>query len=231
MGAGCEDCCGPKDLTHTTPGYRRALAIVVVLNLAMGVAEMVGGLLAGSQALKSDALDFLGDGLITLLGLLAVGWRTIWRARAALLQGVFLAALGVGVLGNAVYRAFVHRLPEADVMGIVGLIALGVNVASALVLIPHREGDSNVRAVWLFSRNDAIGNVAVVAAAGLVYWTGTVWPDLVVAAIIAGLFLHSSVAIIRNARADLAATASQGAAGRSPESVVVGGFGSRTSDD
>lgn len=201
---GCDDHCRPKDLTHATPGYRRALVIVVVLNLAMGVAEMAGGIVAGSQALKADALDFLGDGLITFLGLLAIRWRTVWRARAALLQGIFLGALGVGVVANAIYRAFVQRVPEAEVMGVVGLIALAANVVAALVLVRHRKGDSNVRAVWLFSRNDAIGNVAVVVAAALVYWTGTVWPDLVVAVVIACLFLHSAVQILRGARADLA---------------------------
>ena len=190
--------------SHATPDYRRALGVVVALNLGMGVAEMVGGLLAGSQALKADALDFLGDGLITLLGLLAARWSTQWRARSALIQGAFLAALGVGVIADAAFRAFVRRVPEADLMGVVGIIALVVNVASALILIPHRKGDSNVRAVWLFSRNDAVGTVAVIAAAGMVYWTRTVWPDLVVALVIAGLFLQSAVEIVRGARADLA---------------------------
>lgn len=192
-----------KDLTHTTSGYRRALLVVVVLNLGMGIAEMIGGVLAGSQALKADALDFLGDGTITLLGLLAIRWGSRWRAKSAMGQGVFLAALGVGVIANAAYRAFVRRVPEADMMGVVGAIALAINVISALVLVPHRKGDSNVRAVWLFSRNDAIGNVAVIAAAGLVYWTRSVWPDLIVAIVIAGLFLHSAVQILRAAREDL----------------------------
>ena len=189
--------------SHTTPKYRRALAVVVALNLGMGAAEMVTGVLAGSQALKADALDFIGDGLITLFGLLAIRWSTPWRARSALAQGLFLAALGIGVVANAAYRAFVRRVPEADVMGVVGVIALAINVVSALVLVPHRKGDSSVRAVWLFSRNDAIGNVAVLAAAGLVHWTRTVWPDLVVAVVIAGLFVHSAVQILRAARADL----------------------------
>lgn len=201
--AGCEDCCGPKDLSHTTPAYRRALVIVVVLNLGMGIGEMIGGVLGASQALKADALDFLGDGLITLVGLLAIRWGLAWRARAAWLQGVFLAVLGVGVLGAAVYRVFVRNVPEADVMGILGAVALATNVASALVLIPYRHGDANVRAVWLFSRNDALGNLAVIIAAGLVGWTRTSWPDLIVATIIAGLFLHSAWEILSNARAEL----------------------------
>lgn len=188
---------------HTTPQYRRALWTVVVLNVGYGAVEMVGGFLSQSQALKADALDFLGDGLITFLGLLAIGWSLRWRARAALIQGLFLGALGLGVIVTTGYRVLVQQRPEAELMGILGLVALAVNVASAIVLIPHRAGDANVRAVWLFSRNDAIGNVAVVAAAGLVAWTGSAWPDLAVAGVIAALFLQSSWAIVRDARIDL----------------------------
>jgi Co/Zn/Cd efflux system component len=107
------------------------------------------------------------------------------------------------VLVTTAYRVLVQQRPEAELMGILGLIALAVNVASAVVLIPHRTGDANVRAVWLFSRNDAIGNVAVVAAAGLVAWTRSPWPDLTVAGIISLLFLQSSWSIVRDARGDL----------------------------
>lgn len=189
---------------HAAPGYRRALWTVVGLNIGYGIVEMIGGFLSGSQALKADALDFLGDGLITSLGLLAIGWTLAWRARTALLQGIFLGLLGMGVLGNTAYRVLVQEQPEAVIMGALGFVALIVNVAAAAVLIPHRTGDANVRAVWLFSRNDAIGNAAVVVAAGLVAWLGTPWPDLVVAAVVAGLFLQSSWAIIRDARRDLA---------------------------
>lgn len=191
------------ELMHVTPAYRRALWIVVLLNLGYGLAEIVGGFISGSQALKADALDFLGDGSITFLALLSIGWDIRWRARSALLQGLFLGALGIAVLMNAAYRAVVLNQPEADLMGIFGFLALLVNFASAAALLPHRTGDANVRAVWLFSRNDAIGNVAVVIAAGLVWWTGTPWPDVVVAAVIAGLFLHSAWAIVCDARRDL----------------------------
>ncbi len=197
----------PKDLSHITPAYKRALWIVIVLNVGYGLIEMVGGFISGSQALKADALDFLGDGLITFLGILAIGWSLVWRARSALIQGLFLGVLGLGVLGNTAYRVLVENQPEAGLMGLFGIIALAVNVGAALALIPHRTGDANVRAVWLFSRNDAIGNAAVVVAAGLVAWTGTAWPDLVVAAVIAGLFLQSSWVIMRDARADLRETA------------------------
>ena len=191
------------DVTHVTPAYRRALWIVVLLNVGYGVIEMGGGFLSGSQAVKADALDFLGDGFISFLGLLAIGWSLLWRARAALLQGIFLGALGLGVLATTVYRVVVRQQPEAELMGALGLVALVVNLAAAAVLIPHRTGDANVRAVWLFSRNDAIGNAAVVLAALLVAWTASPWPDLAVAVVIAGLFLHSAWAIVRDARSDL----------------------------
>jgi Co/Zn/Cd efflux system component/copper chaperone CopZ len=193
----------PKDLSHITPAYKRALWIVVALNVGYGLVEMFGGFLSGSQALKADALDFLGDGLITFLGILAIGWSLVWRARSALIQGLFLGALGLGVLGNTAYRVLVQQQPEAELMGLFAVIALVVNVVAVLPLLPHRTGDANVRAVWLFSRNDAIGNAAVVVAAGLVAWTASPWPDLVVAVVIAGLFLQSSWSIIRDARADL----------------------------
>jgi cation diffusion facilitator family transporter len=192
-----------KDLSHITPAYKRALWMVVLLNVGYGIIEMFGGFISGSQALKADALDFLGDGLITFLGILAIGWSLVWRARSALIQGLFLGALGLGVLVNTAYRVLVQQQPEAELMGLFALVALVVNVVAVLPLLSHRTGDANVRAVWLFSRNDAIGNAAVVVAAGLVAWTGTAWPDLVVAAVIAGLFLQSSWSIIRDARSDL----------------------------
>lgn len=188
---------------HMTTGYRRALWTVVLLNVGYGVTEIVGGFLSGSQALKADALDFLGDGTITFLGIVAIGWGVVWRARSALIQGAFLGALGLGVLANTIYRLQAGYEPEAGLMGLFGAIALVVNVVSALLLIPHRTGDASVRAVWLFSRNDAVGNLAVMIAAGLVAWTGTSWPDLTVAFVIAGLFLQSSLSIVVDARRDL----------------------------
>lgn len=204
---GCSEV--PEDASQISPAYRRALWTVAGLNLGYGVIEAFAGFVAGSQALKADALDFVGDGAITLLGILALRWRGSWRARSALIQGVFLGALGLGVVATTVYRTFVLKQPEAELMGIFGGIALVVNLAAAAVLIPHRKGDANVRAIWLFSRNDAIGNLAVVVAAGLVAWTGTPWPDIVVALGIAGLFLHSSWSIIKDARSELRTAASE----------------------
>ena len=196
----------PVAPSHLTPAYKRALWIVVLLNVGYGLIEIAGGFIAGSQALKADALDFVGDGLISFLGLLAIGWRPVWRARSALIQGLFLGTLGVGVLVTNVYRVIVQRQPEADLMGIFGIVAFAVNVGAALVLMPHRAGDANMRAVWLFSRNDAIGNLAVVVAAGLVAFTSSPWPDLAVAFVIAGLFLHSAWSIVKDARTELRAT-------------------------
>jgi Co/Zn/Cd efflux system component/copper chaperone CopZ len=192
------------DLSHVTPAYKRALWIVVLLNVGYGVIEIVGSFLAGSQALQADALDFIGDGAISFLGLIAVGWGLAARAKAALLQGVFLSLLGFGVIGSTLYRVFVEHEPQTLLMGGFALVACFVNIAAAVVLIPHRKGDANMRAVWLFSRNDAIGNLAVVVAAVVVWWLNSPWPDLIVAFAVAGLFLQSAWSIIRDARQDLA---------------------------
>jgi len=201
-GAGDDDDKIP-DLSHVTPAYKRALWIVVLLNVGYGIIEIGGSILSGSQALQADALDFIGDGLISFLGLIAVGWGLAARAKAALLQGVFLALLGLGVIGSTLYRVFVEHEPQTLLMGSFALVAFVVNVLAAVVLIPHRKGDANMRAVWLFSRNDAIGNLAVVAAAALVWWLNNPWPDLIVAFAVAGLFLQSAWSIIRDARQDL----------------------------
>ncbi len=191
------------DLSHVTPAYKRALWIVVLLNVGYGVVEIAGSFLAGSQALQADSLDFLGDGLISFLGLMAVGWGLAARAKAALLQGLFLGVLGLGVVASTIYRIFGEHQPESLTMAGFATIAFVVNVLAAVVLIPHRKGDANMRAVWLFSRNDAVGNLSVITAAGLVWWTGSQWPDLFVAFAVAGLFLQSALAIIRDARRDL----------------------------
>jgi cation diffusion facilitator family transporter len=201
IGCGCH---GDEKRAASDPAYRRALWIVVVLNLGFGLVEIVGGFLANSQALKADALDFLGDGSITLVGLLALGWAAHTRARVALAQGWFLAALGVGVISMASWRAMNAIPPEADIMGALGLAGLVVNVTAALALARFREGgDANARAIWLFSRNDALANIAVIIAAVLVAWLKSAWPDLIVAAIIALLFLHSAWEIIRDASEEL----------------------------
>ena len=191
------------DVAHATPAYKRALWLVMALNLGYGIIETYGGFLVGSQSLKADALDFVGDGAITLLGLIAIGWGAVWRARAAFLQGIFLGVLGIAVLAGTTYRVFVLHVPGAEVMGVLGTVGLAINLGSAAALMKHRTGDANVRAVWLFSRNDALGNLAVIIAAALVWMSASPWPDVVVAVVIAGLFIHSSWLIINHARAEL----------------------------
>lgn len=218
---GCGKCSVTDEFAHGGRSHRRALIIVVVLNIGMGIGEMVAGLLSASQALKADALDFLGDGSITLLALLALSWRPVWRARAAFLQGSFLAVLGLGVIAAALYRSLAQKMPDAEIMGGVGALALVVNIASAWVLVRHRNGDANTRAVWLFSRNDAIGNVAVIAAGALVYWIGSPWPDLVAAFAIAALFMHSSWAILRDSLQELRAAQTPIARGDAEPAVPV----------
>lgn len=196
-------CAGEPTRAQTDPAYRRALLTVVVLNLGFGVAELLGGFIADSQALKADSLDFLGDGSISLIGLLALAWSARARARVALSQGLFLGTLGLGVIAFAIWRALDATAPDAELMGGIGVVALAINVSSALVLTRFREGDANVRAIWLFSRNDALANVAVIVAAGLVAWTGSAWPDLAVAGIIALLFLHSAYEIVTSAMREM----------------------------
>lgn len=197
-------CHGDTGRAERDPAYRRALWLVVLLNLGFGVAECVGGFIADSQALKADALDFLGDGSITFVGLLALAWSERARAKVALVQGLFLGGLGLFVVAMAAWRVLNVVPPEAELMGGIGVAALAVNVLAAWVLSRFRDGDANVRAVWLFSRNDALANIAVIVAAGLVVWTRSGWPDLIVAAAIALLFLHSSYEIVRGARRELA---------------------------
>ncbi len=180
-------------------GFRRALWVVIAINAGMFIVEMAAGSLAGSQALKADALDFLGDALTYGISLFVLGMSLRVRATAALLKGLSLAVMGLWVFGSTLYQVLVLGVPSAPVMGAVGLLALAANLASVAVLMRYKDGDANVRSVWLCSRNDAIGNVAVMLAAGGVFMTGTAWPDLAVAGLMAGLFLWSSSQIIAQA--------------------------------
>jgi len=195
--AGC--CSDQPKFDGLSPGFRRALWAVIAINAVMFAVEMTAGALAGSQALKADALDFLGDTLTYGMSLYVIGMALGVRATAALLKGLSLAAMGLWVLGATAYQVLVLGTPDAPVMGAVGFLALVANLASVLILVRYKDGDANVRSVWLCSRNDAIGNVAVMVAAGGVFLTGTAWPDLIVAALMAGLFLSSALQIVRQA--------------------------------
>ena len=199
MGGCCDD---EAPASGAGPGYRRVLWVVIALNLGMFAGEMLAGVKGQSLALQADALDFLGDGLTYGLSLAVLGSALRVRATAALVKGASLALLAAWILGSAVYRVFLVGEPSVLIMSTVGLLAVAVNATSALLLMRYRDGDANVRSVWLCSRNDAIGNVSVIAAAGLVALTGTAWPDLVVAAAMATLFLHSSSGIVRQALAE-----------------------------
>ena len=198
-------CCheGTERFEGASPRYRRILWIVIALNALMFGIEVVAGTLAGSMALQADAMDFAADAATYGLTLYMIGKPDRWRAGAALIKGASLALMGAYVLGATLWRVFVTGTPEPIVMGAVGFAALAVNVTAALLLFRFRGGDANVRSVWLCSRNDAIGNVAVMLAALGVLGTGTAWPDLAVAAILAGLFLYSAVSILRQSLGEL----------------------------
>ena len=197
-------CCGcDVKFEGLSADYKRRLWIVIAINAAMFFVEMGGGALARSQALQADALDFLGDALTYGITLAAIGMSVAVRARAALFKGLTLSLMGLWVFGSTAYHVLVLGVPKAELMGAVGFMALAANVTSVLVLAKYKDGDANVRSVWLCSRNDALGNVAVMVAAVAVYWTASAWPDLIVAAIMAGLFLWSSAQILRQATGEL----------------------------
>lgn len=192
-------CSGNPRFDGLDPGYKRILWVVIVINAAMFLVEMSAGKLAGSQALQADALDFLGDAVTYGLSLAVIGMSLKVRSTAALLKGASLLAMGLWVFGSTVYQVLVLGVPKAEIMGAIGLLALAANLASVLLLLRYKEGDANVRSVWLCSRNDAIGNVAVMFASLAVWFTASAWPDLLVALAMAGLFLRSAQLILTQA--------------------------------
>ena len=203
MAGGC--CGGAQDVANKTEdrSWRGVLWIALAINAGMFGVEMVAGVTAGSASLKADALDFLGDAANYAISLGVAGLALRWRARAALAKGMSLLLLGLWVIASTVWMATRGTLPAAEAMGIVGVLALIANFVCAVMLWRHREGDANRRSVWICSRNDAIGNIAVVAAAFGVFGTGTAWPDIVVAAVLAGLGVSGGWQIIRQARQEL----------------------------
>ena len=189
-------CSGNPVFDGVDQAYKRVLWVVIIINAAMFFVEMSAGKLAGSQALQADALDFLGDALTYGLSLAVIGMSLKTRSMAALLKGISLLAMGLWVFGSTVYQVLILGVPTAEIMGLIGLLALAANMASVLLLMRYKDGDANVRSVWLCSRNDAIGNVAVMVASLAVWFTVSAWPDLIVAVIMAGLFLRSSQLIL-----------------------------------
>lgn len=203
MGANC--CSGGCHAAtqDMAPRFRKALWAALAINAAMFLVEIVAGVAAGSSSLQADALDFLGDAANYGVSLFVLGMSLRRRAMASMLKGATMGAFGLWVIGNTGYHLLHGTVPEASVMGLIGTAALTANAAVAAMLYAFRDGDSNMRSVWICSRNDAIGNIAVLGAASGVFTTGKGWPDLAVAAIMATLALSGATQVIRHALAEL----------------------------
>lgn len=198
----CESACG-SETAKADPRWRRVLWAALIVNAGMFLVEMAAGAAADSRALQADALDFLGDAANYAVSLAVVGMALAWRARAALLKSLFMLGFAGWVLGSAVVAFVYGTAPDPKTMGIIGALALAANVGVALLLYRYRMGDANMRSVWICSRNDAIGNVAVMVAALGVFGTGSAWPDLIVASIMAALALTGGIQVMRQAWGEL----------------------------
>ncbi|MDF3075931.1 MAG: cation transporter [Alphaproteobacteria bacterium] len=196
-------CCPPQHNRGDNQGsptdgrFRRVLWIALLVNAAMFVIELATAQTASSAALLADSVDFLGDAINYALSLFVLSLSLVTRARVAWLKGLSMLLFGLWVIGQAAWHAWSGVVPEATTMSVVGALALAANLGVAALLFAHREGDSNRRSVWLCTRNDAIGNVAVLAAAAGVFGTGTGWPDVIVAGVMAVLALHSGWQVVR----------------------------------
>lgn len=201
-----KDCCDTSCSAEQTanPRYRRVLWAALVINAAMFCVEIVAGINGNSVSLLADSLDFLGDAANYGISLWVLGMGVAMRAKASLLKAISMLMFGLWVLGSTAWHVYSGALPSAGTMGAVGTLALVANLSVAGLLYAYREGDSNMRSVWLCTRNDALGNVAVMIAALGVFGTGKAWPDLVVALIMASLALSSAWQVIRQARSELA---------------------------
>ena len=202
------NCCGHDHQHHIDPnrgnaGYRRVLWAVLAINAIMFLVEVGAGVAAGSASLQADALDFFGDAANYAISLLVIGMALRYRAYAALGKGVSMAVFGLWVIGTVVWHVTHGTLPSAITMGAVGVAAFAANAASFALLWAYREGDANMRSAWICTRNDSIGNLAVLAAAAGVFGTGTGWPDIAVATIMAGLALQGAWMVIRQALGEL----------------------------
>jgi Co/Zn/Cd efflux system component len=201
---GCDSGCST---TSTSPRFRKALWVALALNAVMFAVELSAGLHSGSVSLLADAIDFAGDAANYGISLAVLSMGLLWRSRAALVKGFTMAGYGVFVIGKTVFTLYSGTVPEPFTMGVVAVLALLVNGGVAAMLYAYRDGDANMRSVWICSRNDAIGNVAVMLAAAGVAGTSSNWPDLAVAAVMALLALSGGVSVIRQARQELAAPA------------------------
>jgi Co/Zn/Cd efflux system component len=200
------DCCTyscSSEKPPVDPRYRRILWFAFVVNAAMFIVEMAGGWRAGSVALLADAVDFFGDAANYGLSLFVLGLAPLWRSRTALFKGWTMGAYGVFVLGLAAWNLTHGIVPEAATMGVIGVLAFAANLLVAVLLYAFRDGDANMRSVWLCTRNDAIGNIAVILAALGVFGTGAGWPDIAVAVIMGVLALTAAKAVIQQARIEV----------------------------
>lgn len=198
-------CCGPQDNADQLrdKAYRRILWIVLIINFVMFLIEVIAGLAAGSVSLQADALDFLADSANYAISLFVVGMALRRRAQAAMVKGITMALFGLWVIGNTLWHVFYGDVPDAITMGAVGVAALISNAVVFALLWAYRHGDSNMRSVWVCSRNDVIGNFAVLLAALGVFGTGTAWPDIIVAAIMAVLAVQGAIVIVRQAYGEI----------------------------
>ncbi|KAF0225433.1 MAG: Cation efflux [Rhodospirillaceae bacterium] len=200
MSACCSGGCASSTTVVVDGRYRRILMVAFAINLTMFFVEVISGWLARSTALQADALDFFGDAANYGISLFVLGSGLRVRAGAALFKGGTMALFGLWVMGGTAWHAWSGTLPRAEIMGGIGLLALAANGSVTALLYAYRQGDANMRSVWLCSRNDSIANIAVIIAASGVFLTTTHWPDIAVAAIIAGLNLSGAFQVIRRAR-------------------------------
>ena len=198
----CDDACDAS--VAQTACYRKVLWAALAINLAMFFVEVLGGFKSGSVSLMADAIDFFGDAANYAVSLAVLGMSLLWRARAAALKGLTMGIFGLLVLTKALWSFKTGTMPEPYTMGVIGAIALAANASVAFMLYAYREGDANMRSVWLCSRNDAIGNIAVMLAAFGVFGSGSAWPDLLVAIIMASLGISAAVHVLKRAFAEFA---------------------------
>jgi Co/Zn/Cd efflux system component len=206
MSAHCCPTPDPKDNYKPSAPYRRILWIALIVNITMFAVEIVSGLKANSVSLLADSLDFLGDAANYGISLWVLGMALAVRAKASLIKAISMGTFGIWVLGSALWQFLSGAMPEAETMGLIGVIALIANLGVAVLLYAYRKGDSNMRSVWLCTRNDVLGNIAVIFAAIGVFGTSSAWPDLIVAIIMASLALHSSWTVINDAKTELTGT-------------------------
>ncbi len=197
--AGCDSCSSDKIATATKQ-QKRVLIIVLLINATMFVVEFIAGMLSHSTALMADSLDMLADALVYALGLFALNRAAHWKNRAALTSGIFQMILGVGILVQPIYLISTNNMPDAINMGVFGLLALIANTISFFLLMAYRDGDINMRATWVCTRNDMINNVGVLIAAGLVYWLSSPLPDIIIGLIIAVIVMRSAWGVILEAK-------------------------------